>query len=144
VKIKKMRSLFLEGLFTTQCHQSSKMGPEWYTLSKKVMRCVWDMLLQSMEMEKEGLLSTQHIWKGLVKNRLRESGFYLLMLKKNTPSPVSVPVPFHSLSRVSQAKKDKKEKKEYLKHMSELAKIFQQQPFENNKLEKLFSDSNRQ
>jgi hypothetical protein len=61
----------------------------------------------------------------LDENRLRESGFFLLLLKRNTPTPVSIPVPYHSSSRVSQAKKDKKEKKEYLKQMAELANIVQ-------------------
>jgi hypothetical protein len=102
------------------------------------------MLLQSIETGKEVLISTQHIWKGLVKNRLRDSDFFLWLLKRNIPPPVSVPVPSHSSFRVFQAKKDKKEKKEYLKQMSELAKIVQQQRLENKKLEKLFSDSKRQ
>jgi hypothetical protein len=50
---------------------------------------------------------------------------------------VSVPVPSHSSSRTSQAKKDKHAKKEYLKQMSELAKIVQQQRLEKETLEKL-------
>jgi hypothetical protein len=75
----------LFSLRVTMCNQSSKLGPEWYTLVKKVMRCVWDMLLQSMETGKEGLLSTHHIWKGLVKNRSRDSEFYLFLLKRTPP-----------------------------------------------------------
>jgi hypothetical protein len=78
-----------------------------------------------------------------VKNRLRDSDCFLWMLKSNTP-PVSASVPSHSSSRASQARKDKKEKREYLKQMSKMAKIVQQQRLENNKLEKLFSDSKRQ
>jgi hypothetical protein len=57
---------------------------------------------------------------------------------------MSIPVPSHSSSRVSQAKKDKNEKKEYLKQTSELAKIAPQQHLENKKLEKLLSYSKRQ
>jgi hypothetical protein len=79
-----------------------------------------------------------------VKNRSRDSDFFLLLIKRNTPPPMPVPVPSHSSSRVSQAKKDKKEKKEYLKQMSELEKIVHQQHLENKKLEKLLSDSRRQ
>jgi hypothetical protein len=60
------------------------------------------------------------------------------------PPPVSVPVPYHSSSRTSQARKDRKEKKEYLKHMSEMSKIMQQQRLENKKLEKLFSGEQKQ
>jgi hypothetical protein len=79
---------FLEGELTTQWHQSSKLIPEWYTLGKKVMSYVWDMLLQS-------LLSAHHTWKGLAKNRLRDSSFSMLLLKRNT-RPVSIPVPCFS------------------------------------------------
>jgi hypothetical protein len=57
---------------------------------------------------------------------------------------MSAPVPSHSSSRASQARKEKKEKKEYLKQMSEMAKLVQQQRLESKKLEKLFSDSQRQ
>jgi hypothetical protein len=91
----------LEGKLTIQWHQISKLEPEWYTLGKKVMRCVWDMLLQSMEMGKEGLLSTQHIWKGLGENKLRDSGFSLFLLKRNIPSYVyssAIPLFFQGLS----------------------------------------------
>jgi hypothetical protein len=60
------------------------------------------------------------------------------------PVSVPVPVPSHSSSRTSQARKDRKEKKEYLKQMSEMANIIQQQRLENKKLEKLFSDAQKQ
>jgi hypothetical protein len=60
------------------------------------------------------------------------------------PSPVPAPVPSHSSSRDSQARKDRKKKKEYLKQMSQMAKIVQQQRLENKKLKKLFSDAKRQ
>jgi hypothetical protein len=102
------------------------------------------MLFQSMETGRDILLSTQHILKGLVKDRLRDSDCFLWLLKRNSPSPVSAPVPSHSSSRASQARKDKKKKKEYLKKMSELAKIVQQQRLEDKKYENIFSDSNRQ
>jgi hypothetical protein len=52
--------------------------------------------------------------------------------------PVPIQVPPQSSSNISQAKKNMHAKKEYLKQMSELAKIVQQQPPENKKLEKLF------
>jgi predicted RNase H-like nuclease (RuvC/YqgF family) len=78
-----------------------------------------------------------------LKNRLKDNAFYLLLLKRSLCPPVSVPVPSHSSSRTSQAKKDKHAKKEYLKQMSELAKIVQQQRLENKKLEKLLSDTKR-
>jgi hypothetical protein len=45
---------------------------------------------------------------------------------KEDPPLVSAPVPSHSSSRASQARKDKKERKGYLKQMSEMAKIVQQ------------------
>jgi hypothetical protein len=78
-----MRSLFLEKELTTQWHHSLKLGIDCYTLVKEVMRCVWDMVLQSMEKGKEDLLSTQHIWKGLVKSRLRDSDVSLLLIKRS-------------------------------------------------------------
>jgi hypothetical protein len=90
-----------------------------------------------------GRLSIQWIWKDLVKNRLKDNIFSLLLLKRSLYPPVPVPVPSHSSSKISQAKKDRHAKKEYLKQMSELAKIVQHQCLENNKLEKLFSDSKR-
>jgi hypothetical protein len=85
VKIQKMRSHFLEkGLITLQ-HDSSKLVPEWYTLVKKGVNCLYVMLLQSTEMGKEVLLSTQHILRGLVKNRLRDRDCLLLLIKRNSP-----------------------------------------------------------
>jgi hypothetical protein len=104
-----MRSHFLEKRPTTLQHHSSNLVPEWYTLVKKGMKCIEFMLLQSMEMGKEHLLSTQHIWKGLVKNRLKDSDCFLWLLERNSHPPVSDPVPSHSSSSVSQAKKYKKE-----------------------------------
>jgi hypothetical protein len=87
-----MRSLFLEEELATQWHHSSKLGPDWYTLGEKVMRCVWDVLLQSTETGKGDLLSTQHIWKGLVKKMLRDSDFSLLLINssKCPLSPLSL------------------------------------------------------
>jgi hypothetical protein len=41
-----MMSSFMEEEPTTQWRQSSKLGPEWYSLGKGVMRCVSDMMLQ--------------------------------------------------------------------------------------------------
>jgi hypothetical protein len=60
------------------------------------------------------------------------------------PPPVSIPVPSHSSSRTSQVRRDRKEKKEYLKQMSEMARIMQHQRPEDKKLEKLFSDAQKQ
>jgi hypothetical protein len=100
-----------------------------------------------MEMERDVLPPTPHIWKNLEKNRLKDIGSFLWRLKMITPPPVSVPVPSHSSSRTSQARKDRKEikeKKEYPKKMSDMAKIMQQKRLENNNLEKLFSDAQKQ
>jgi hypothetical protein len=80
-------------------------------LVKKEMKCVNVMLLQSMEIGREALLSTQHILKGLGKNSLKDSDCFLWMLKMISPPPVSAPVPSHSSSRASRSRKDKKEKK---------------------------------
>jgi hypothetical protein len=96
-----------------------------------------------METGREVLLSTQHILKSLVKNRLKDSDCFLWLIKR-TPPPVSVPVSSHSSSRASKYRKDKKEKKEYLKQMSEMAKIVQQQRMEKKKLDNFFSDCKRQ
>jgi hypothetical protein len=69
------------------------------------------MVLQSMEMGREVLLSKQHILKGLGKNRLKDSDCFLWLHKMISPPHVSAPVPSHSSSRVSQSRKDKKDKK---------------------------------
>jgi hypothetical protein len=82
--------------------------------------------------------------EGLGGDRLKDSDFFLWLLKMISPPPVSAQIPSHYSSRASQAREDKKDKKEYLKQMSEMAKIIQQQHLENKKLEKLFSDSQRQ
>jgi hypothetical protein len=82
--------------------------------------------------------------EGLGEKQVEVQQLFLVAAQEEQDPPVSVPVPSHYSSVVSQAKKDKKEKKEYLKQMSELAKIIQQQRLENKKLEKLFSDSKRQ
>jgi hypothetical protein len=78
--------------------------------------------------------------EGFGENRLKDSAFSLLLLKRSRCLPVPVPVPSHSSSRTSQAKKYRQAKTEYLEHMSELANIVQQQRLKNKNLEKLFSD----
>jgi hypothetical protein len=83
VKIQKIGSLFSGR--GTHNPVAPELGAKWYTLGKKVMRCIWDMLLHPVETGKGGLLSTQHIWKGLVKNRSRDSSFSLFLLKRNSP-----------------------------------------------------------
>jgi hypothetical protein len=60
VKIQRMSSHLLEEVLITLQLQNSKLGPELYILVKKEMKCVYVMLLQSMEMGREVLLS-QHI-----------------------------------------------------------------------------------
>jgi hypothetical protein len=80
----------------------------------------------------------------LVENRLKYSAFFLWLLKMISPPPVSAPIPSHSSSRSSQARKDRNEGKKYLKQMSEIVKVVQQQRLEKKKLEKLFSDSQKQ
>jgi hypothetical protein len=61
--------------------------------------------------------------------------------KLSPPDPPKAPS--NTTSKSSQSKKDRKAEKSYLKQMSELAKNVQQQRLENNKLEKLFSDSKK-
>jgi hypothetical protein len=60
-------------------------------LVKKEMKCVYFMLLQSMEMGREVLLSTQHIFKGLGGNRLKDSDYFLWLLKIISPPPLCPP-----------------------------------------------------
>jgi hypothetical protein len=108
-------------------------------LVEKGMKFVSVMLLQSMETGKEVLLSTQNIWKGLVKNRLRDSDFLLWLLNRNTPPPCSLQS--HPTLLPGSLNQERQKGEEGIKQMSELAKIVQQQRLENKELEKLFSDS---
>jgi hypothetical protein len=53
-----------------------------------------------METGRGFLLSSQHIFKGLVKNRLRDSDCFVWMLERNTPPcvrPIPIPLFFQGL-----------------------------------------------
>jgi hypothetical protein len=63
--------------------------------------------------------------EGLGENQVEGQRFFPVAAQEEQVPPLTVPVPSHSYSRASQAKKNKQEKKEYLKQMSELAKIVQ-------------------
>jgi hypothetical protein len=62
-----------------------------------------------METGKEVLLSTQHILKGLVKNRLRHINFLLWLIKRNSPPPPCVRSSSIPLFLSQEGKKEKKE-----------------------------------
>jgi hypothetical protein len=75
--------------------------------------------------------------EGLEGKQVEGQRLFPVAAQDDQPPHMSAPVPSHSSSRDSQARKDKKEKKEYIKQMSEMTKIIQQQQqrLENKKLE---------